>query len=78
MIKEKSFRESILKMKEHFAEQENKTDWYVNHNPIEKYLQIDKIDNQTISKFVRINLLENIPRRKIKRTHKHKIVSSPF
>jgi hypothetical protein len=65
-------------MKEPFVKQENKTDWYLNHNPIEKYLQIDKIDNQTISKFVRINLIENLPRRKIKRTHKHKIVSPQF
>lgn len=65
-------------MKELFVEQENKTDWYVNHNPIEKYLQIDKIDNQTVSKFMRINQRENLSRKKIKRTHEHRIVSTPF
>lgn len=57
-------------MKEPFIEQENKADWYVNHNPIEKYLQVEKIDNQTVSKFVRINLDENIFRGKITRIHK--------
>jgi hypothetical protein len=57
-------------VKEPFIEQENKADWYVNHNPIEKYLQVEKIDNQTVSKFVRINLDENIFRGKITRIHK--------
>jgi hypothetical protein len=60
-------------MKKPFFEQENKTDWYVNHNPIEKYLQIERIDNQTVSKFVRINFDENLFRRKIKRIHKQQI-----
>jgi hypothetical protein len=57
-------------MKEPFTEQKNKADWYVNHNPIEKYLQVEKIDNQTVSKFVRINLDENLFRGKITRIHK--------
>jgi hypothetical protein len=65
-------------MKELFVEEENKTDWYVNHNPIEKYLKIDKIDNQTVSKFMSINQRENLSRKKIKMTHKHKIVSTTF
>jgi hypothetical protein len=60
-------------MKEPFFEQENKTDWYVNNNPIEKYLQIERIDNQTVSKFVRINLDENFFRGKINRIHKQQI-----
>jgi hypothetical protein len=60
-------------MKEPFVEQENKTDWYVNHNPIEKYLQIERIDNQTVSKFVRINLDENLFRGKINRIHKQQL-----
>lgn len=56
-------------MKKPVVKQKNKADWYVNHNPIEKYLQIDRIDNQTIRKFVRINSRENTFRKKIKQAH---------
>ena len=47
-------------MKKPFVEQKNKTDWYVNHNPIEKYLHINRIDNRTVSKFVHTNSEDNI------------------
>jgi hypothetical protein len=56
-------------MKKPVVEQKNKADWYVNHNPIDKYLQIDRIDNQTISKFVHLNSKGNTFRKKIKKLH---------
>lgn len=56
-------------MKKPVVEQKNKADWYVNHNPIEKYLQIYRIDNQTISKFVHMNSEENTFRKKIIKIH---------
>jgi hypothetical protein len=65
-------------MKNPFVEQENKTDWYINYNLIEKYLQIDKIDNQKISKFVHMNLEENLLSRKIKRIQKQRIGAPPL
>lgn len=42
-------------MKKPFAKQEEEIDWYVSRNPIEKYLKIDRVDSQTVSKFVSIN-----------------------
>ena len=65
-------------MKNPFDEQENKADWYINYNLIEKYLQIDKIDNQKISKFVHMNLEENLLSRKIKRIQKQRIGAPPL
>jgi hypothetical protein len=56
-------------MKKPVVEQKNKADWYVNHNPIEKYLQNDRIDNQTVSKFVHVNSEENTFRKKIKQIY---------
>ena len=53
-------------MKKPFIKQENETYWYVSRNPIEKYLKIDRIDNQIVSKFVRINSEEHYFRKKIK------------
>jgi hypothetical protein len=47
-------------MKNLSVEQENKTGWYINHNPIDKYLQVDRIDYQTNSKFLNISPEENI------------------
>ena len=45
----------IFLMKKPFAKQEEEIDWYVSRNPIEKYLKIDRVDSQTVSKFVSIN-----------------------
>jgi len=53
-------------MKKPFVKQENEIDWYVSQNPIEKYLKIDRVDNQTVSKFVRINSEGQFYRKKIK------------
>ena len=44
--------------------------------PIEKYLKIDRMDNQTISKFVRINSEKHFYRKKIKQIHKNQIGST--
>ena len=63
-------------MKKPFVKQENEIDWYVSHEPIDKYLKIDRIDNQTVSKFVRINSEKHLNRKKIKQIHKHQIGSS--
>ena len=60
-------------MKKSFFDQENEIEWYVNQNPVEKYLKIDKIDNQIASKFASINSEEHFPRKKIKLIHKHRI-----
>jgi hypothetical protein len=54
-------------MKNPFVEQENKTDWYINYNLIEKYWQINKIGNQKIGQFLHMNIEENLLSRKIKR-----------
>ena len=53
-------------MKKPFVKQENEIDWYVSYEPIEKYLKIDRMDNQTISKFVRLNSEKHFCRKKIK------------
>ena len=53
-------------MKKPFVKQENEIDWYVSYEPIEKYLKIDRMDNQTISKFVRINSEKHFYRKKLK------------
>ena len=42
-------------MRRPIAKQEKEIDWYVSQNPIEKYLKIDRVDSQTVSKFVCIN-----------------------
>ena len=42
-------------MKKQAIIQENGIDWYVSQNPIERYLKVDRINNQSISKSVRIN-----------------------
>ena len=42
-------------MKRPIAKLEKEIDWYVSRNPIEKYLKIDRVDSQTVSKFVSIN-----------------------
>jgi hypothetical protein len=54
-------------MKNPFDEQENKADWYINYNLIEKYWQINKIGNQKIGQFLHMNIEENLLSRKIKR-----------
>ena len=63
-------------MKKPFFNQENGIEWYVNHNPVEKYLQIDKIDNQIASKFVNLNSEKRIPRKTTKQISKHRLESS--
>ena len=42
-------------MKKQVVTKEDETDWYVSQNPIERYLKVDRINNQSISKSVRIN-----------------------
>ena len=53
-------------MKKPFVKHENEIDWYVSQNPIEKYLKINRVDNQTVSKFVSINSDDHFYRKKIK------------
>ena len=53
-------------MKKPVVKQEKEIDWIVSQNPIEKYLKIDRVNNQTISKFVSINSEKNFYRKKIK------------
>ena len=64
-------------MKNSFVEQENKTDWYINYNLIEKYWQINKIGNQKIGQFLHMNIEENLLGRKIKRIQKHRLGTPP-
>jgi hypothetical protein len=59
-------------MKNPFVQQENKTDWYINHNSIDKFLQIDRNDNQPLSRSVHIIPEENHFRKMTKRIHKHR------
>ena len=63
-------------MKKAFFNQENGIEWYVNLNPVEKYLKIDKIDNQIASKFVSLNSEKRIPRKATKQIPKHRLESS--
>jgi hypothetical protein len=42
-------------MEKSLIKQENKINWYVSENPIEKYLNNDRVDYQIASKFVCIN-----------------------
>lgn len=63
-------------MKKPFFNQENGIEWYVNQNPVEKYLKIDRIDNQTANKFVSINSKKRLPRKTIKQIPKLRIGSS--
>lgn len=60
-------------MKKSYVKPANKIDWYVSQNPIEKYLKIDRVDNQTVSKFVCIDSEEQFNREKIKQILKHPI-----
>ena len=60
-------------MKKPFFKQEDEIDWYVSQNPIEKYLKIDRIDNQTTSKFVSIKSDGHLSRKKTKQILKHQI-----
>ncbi len=60
-------------MKKPFVKQEKEIDWFVSQNPIEKYLKIDRIDNQTTSKFVSIKSDEHLARKKAKQIVKHPI-----
>ena len=53
-------------MKKPFVKHEIEIDWYVSQNPIENYLKIDRVDNQTISKFVCIDTEKHVYRKKIK------------
>jgi hypothetical protein len=59
-------------MKNPFVQQENETDWYINHNSIDKFLQTDRIDNRTLSRFVHIIPEENHFRKNTKGIHKHR------
>ena len=63
-------------MKKPFYDQENGIEWYVNLNPVEKFLKIEKVDDQTASKFVNLNSEKRIPRKTIKHIPKHRIGSS--
>ena len=60
-------------MKKRFVNQKKEIGWYVNQNPIEKYLKIDRVNNQTISKFVCVNFETHIDRKKTKYNHKRQI-----
>jgi hypothetical protein len=63
-------------MNKPFIDQETGIEWYVNENPVEKYLKIDRIHNQMASKFVSLNSEKHLPRKKIKQIHKHRMVAS--
>jgi hypothetical protein len=63
-------------MNKPFIDQETGIEWYVNENPVEKYLKIDRIDSQMASKFVSLNSEKHLSRKKIKQIHKHRIVAS--
>ena len=63
-------------MKKAFFNQENGIEWYVNLNPVEKYLKIDKIDNQIASKFENFNSEKRFPRKSIKHNPKPQLESS--
>ncbi len=63
-------------MKKPIFDQETGIEWYVNKNPVEKYLKIDRIEHQTASKFVSLSSEKHLPRKKIKQIHKHRIGSS--
>ena len=54
-------------MKKQVITQENEIDWYVSQNPIERYLKVDRIDNQAVRKFVRINSERHSYRQKTKK-----------
>jgi hypothetical protein len=60
-------------MKKSFVKHQKHIDWYVSQNPIEKYLKIDRVDSQTISKFVCINSEKHFFRKKTKQILKHQI-----
>ena len=51
-------------MKKRFVNPKKDICWYVNQNPIEKYLKIDRVNNQTVSKFVCVNIEAHINRKK--------------
>ena len=57
-------------MEKPFAKQENEIDWYISKNPIDKYLKIDRVNNQTVSKFVWIYSEGRFYRKKIKQIRK--------
>ena len=63
-------------MKKPFFNKENGIEWYVNLNPVEKYLQADRNDNQIAGKFVSTDSGKRFPRKMIKRIPKHRIESS--
>ena len=63
-------------MKKIFFNQENGIKWYVNLNPVEKYLKIDRIDNQIASKFVNLNSEKRSHRKNIKHIPKNRLGSS--
>ncbi len=60
-------------MKKPFVKQEKEIDWFVSQNPIEKYLKIDRVDNQTVSKFVCINSEEHFYRKRTEQIIKRQI-----
>ena len=59
-------------MKKPFAKQDTKIGWYVNQNPVEKYLKIDRINSQTVSKFVSIDSEEHLFRKRSERLSNNK------
>ena len=63
-------------MKKPFLYKENGIEWYVNLNPVDKYLKIDRIDNQIASKFVHVNYKKRFTPNTIKNTPKHRLGSS--
>ena len=54
-------------MKKQAIIQENWIDWYVSQNPIDRYLKIDRIDSQSVSKSVRKNSKGHSNRQKKKK-----------
>ena len=54
-------------MKKQVITQENEIDWYVSQNPIERYIKVDRIDNQSVSKSVRKNSERHAYRQKTKK-----------
>ena len=47
--------------------EEDEIDWYISQNPIDRYIKVDNIDNQSDTKSVRKNLKRHSHRQKPKK-----------
>ena len=54
-------------MKKQAIIEEDEIDWYVSQNPIERYIKVDRIDYQSVSKSVRKNSKGHAYRQKTKK-----------